>query len=468
MTLYASTEAHATNVEAADLLGIGESAVRAVATDERLRMRVDALEAAIAADMADGAVPFAVVASAGTTGTGAIDPLTEIAEVAERHGMWLHVDAAYGGAAAFAPDLAPLLAGIERADSISFDPHKWLYTPQSSACLLVRDLAVLERSFGVEAAYVREDAALSGMGTNIGALGPQWSRSFMALKVWMSLAAHGLDAYGRRISHDVELARYLHAEAARRPDFEPAGEVCLAIACFRYVPPGLPEGARARALPERAQRTADDGAEDGRPSVSDERGAERDVRAARVHRQLPHRGRRHRPDAGRGIRAGRRAGRPAAPGMIRPLAADDAQACDAIIAGLPEWFGLDEGIAECAAAVRIQRGLVAEADGAVVGFVTHRLHYPQAGELTWLAVARGAQRQGHGRELVEALAGELAGAGVRHLTVRTLSDRSDDEYYARTRAFYRATGFVPLLDLPELWDAENPAMVFVRDLDSGS
>ena len=80
------------------------------------------------------------------------------------------------------------------------------------------------------------------MGTNIGALGPQWSRSFMALKVWMSLAAHGLDAYGRRISHDVELARYLHAEAARRPEFEPAGEVCLAIACFRYVPPGLPDG----------------------------------------------------------------------------------------------------------------------------------------------------------------------------------------------------------------------------------
>ena len=242
MTMYASTEAHATNVEAADLLGIGESAVRAIPTDARLRMRVDALEDAIAADLADGAVPFAIVASAGTTGTGAIDPLPEIADVAERHGLWLHVDAAYGGAAAFAPDLAPLLAGIERADSISFDPHKWLYTPQSSACLLVRDVAELARSFGVEAAYVREDAALSGMGTNIGALGPQWSRSFMALKVWMSLAAHGLDAYGRRISHDVGLARYLHAEAARRPEFEPAGEVCLAIACFRYVPPGLPNG----------------------------------------------------------------------------------------------------------------------------------------------------------------------------------------------------------------------------------
>ena len=226
----------------------------------------------------------------------------------------------------------------------------------------------------------------------------------MALKVWMSLAAHGLDAYGRRISHDVELARYLHAEAARRPDFEPAGEVCLAIACFRYVPPGLPDGPEREpylnALNERLMTAL---RMDGRafPTNAELR---RHLRAARVHRQLPHRGRRHRPDAGRGVRARRRAGRRAAAGVIRPLAAGDAEACDAIIAGLPEWFGMDEGIAECAAAVRSQRGLVAEADGAVVGFVTHRLHYPQAAELTWLAVSRGAQRQGHGRELVEALA----------------------------------------------------------------
>jgi ribosomal protein S18 acetylase RimI-like enzyme len=152
--------------------------------------------------------------------------------------------------------------------------------------------------------------------------------------------------------------------------------------------------------------------------------------------------------------------------MIRPLAASDAEACDAIIAGLPEWFGLDEGIAQCAAAVRSQRGLVAEVDGAVVGFVTHRLHYPEAAEVTWLAVARSTQREGHGRALVDSLARELAAEGVRHLTVRTLSDRSNDGHYARTRGFYRAIGFVPLLDLPELWDAENPAMVLLRDLDS--
>lgn len=152
--------------------------------------------------------------------------------------------------------------------------------------------------------------------------------------------------------------------------------------------------------------------------------------------------------------------------MIRPLRAADAEACDAIIAGLPEWFELEEGIAECAAAVRSQTGLVAELDGAVAGFVTHRLHYPQAAEITWLAVARDAQRRGHGRALVEELCRELDGAGVRHVTVRTLSPRSDDQFYTRTRDFYLALGFTPLLDLPELWDEENPAMVLVRDLDS--
>jgi ribosomal protein S18 acetylase RimI-like enzyme len=151
--------------------------------------------------------------------------------------------------------------------------------------------------------------------------------------------------------------------------------------------------------------------------------------------------------------------------VIRPLRPADAEACDAIIAGLPDWFGLDEGIAECAEAVRTQAGLVAEQGGGVAGFVTHRLHYPRAAEITWLAVAHGAHRQGHGRELIEALCRELAGDGVRYLSVRTLSPRSDDEFYARTRAFYEGLGFTPLLDLPELWDEENPAMVLVRALD---
>jgi len=187
--------------------------------------------------------PFCAVATAGTTATGAIDPLRAIAGICERHGLWLHVDAAYGGAAAFAPELRHLLDGIELADTISFDPHKWLYTPQSSACLLARDPGRLRAAFSIDAAYVREDAEMSGRGINIGELGPQWSRAFIALKVWMSLAAHGTDAYARRIAHDVELARYLDERVRAHPDLEPTCPVTLSIACFRYAPPGIDAGA---------------------------------------------------------------------------------------------------------------------------------------------------------------------------------------------------------------------------------
>jgi glutamate/tyrosine decarboxylase-like PLP-dependent enzyme len=161
-----------------------------------------------------------------------------VAEICGRHKLWMHVDAAYGGAAALAPELRPLLDGIERADSIAFDPHKWLYTPQSSACLVVRDPADLRRSYSFDAAYLRDDAELSGRGQNIGELGPQLSRNFSALKVWMSLAAHGTEAYGRRIAHDVELARYLDARVREHPDLESMCPVTLSIACFRFAPAG--------------------------------------------------------------------------------------------------------------------------------------------------------------------------------------------------------------------------------------
>jgi glutamate/tyrosine decarboxylase-like PLP-dependent enzyme len=236
LVLYASEEAHATIAEAADMLGLGERAVRAIPTDDGYRMRVSELRRAVADDLAAGMRPFCVVATAGTTATGAIDPLPAVAAVCAEHGLWLHVDAAYGGAAALAPELRPLLDGIELADSIAFDPHKWLYTPQSSACLLVRDPRHLLQSYSIHAAYVRDDASLSGRGTNIGELGPQWSRAFLALKVWLSLAAHGTDAYGRRIAHDVELARYLDRRVREHPDLEPMSPVTLSIACFRYAP----------------------------------------------------------------------------------------------------------------------------------------------------------------------------------------------------------------------------------------
>ncbi len=242
LAIYTSREAHATIEEAGDILGLGSRAVRLIPTDEQKRMRTDLLEQAIVDDLAAGVRPIAVAATAGTTGTGSIDPLDQVAVICHRHGLWFHVDAAYGGAAMFAPSLRPLIAGIELADSLAFDPHKWLYTPQASGCLLVRNPSLLAASYGSEAAYVYEDREMTKAGSNFGDLGPSWSRPFMALKVWMSLAAYGLDAYARRIAHDVDLAKYLHAEAARREELEPIAPVALSIACFRYVPPDLPSG----------------------------------------------------------------------------------------------------------------------------------------------------------------------------------------------------------------------------------
>ncbi len=240
--LYASTEVHVVTDRAADMLGLGMDAVRKVPVDEGLRMRVDALRGAIARDRAAGVRPLAVVATAGTVATGAVDPLEEIADLCAEDGLWMHVDAAYGGPAVLADDLRPMFAGIERAHSIAFDPHKWMYTPHSGGCVLVRDLFWLVDSFGAAPSYVHEDKERTKHGLDLGMFGPQFSRGFQALKVLVSLLAHGRQAYGRRISHDARLARYLGDLVRSRPDFELACPVGLSITCFRYVPPDLPQG----------------------------------------------------------------------------------------------------------------------------------------------------------------------------------------------------------------------------------
>jgi ribosomal protein S18 acetylase RimI-like enzyme len=150
--------------------------------------------------------------------------------------------------------------------------------------------------------------------------------------------------------------------------------------------------------------------------------------------------------------------------MIRMLEPADAVACDAIIASLPDWFGNDAGIAECAAAVRSQQGLVSEMNGRVVGFVTHRLHAPGAAELTWIAVDADFRGGGHGTALVDALVDGLRRDGVRLLSVKTLSESAGDPGYAQTRAFYLARGFAVLIELPDLWDEANPCVLMLRVL----
>jgi aromatic-L-amino-acid decarboxylase len=244
MVIYGSDEVHSVNQRAADMLGLGRDAVRQVPTDEVYRLRVDGLRRAVEEDRLAGRLPIAVVASAGTVATGAIDPLGDIADLCEELGLWFHVDGAYGGPGVLAEDLRPLFAGIERADSIAFDPHKWLYTPHSGGCILVRDLGMLPRSFSIHehASYVFEDKERTGTGLDGNEMGPQFSRGFWALKVWVSLLAHGRAAYSRRISHDAELARYLHRRAEERPEFEAVAPVTLSICCFRYVPEDLPDG----------------------------------------------------------------------------------------------------------------------------------------------------------------------------------------------------------------------------------
>jgi glutamate/tyrosine decarboxylase-like PLP-dependent enzyme len=203
-------------------------------------MRVDALRAMIAKDLRCGFKPVAVIATAGTVSTGAIDPIDEIADVCAEQRLWMHVDGAYGGVAALTEALGPLFRGIGRADSVALDPHKWLYTPHSGGMIVVRDMQTLGDAFAIEPSYVYEDKALTGRGIDLFALGPQFSRGFHALKIWVSLLAHGWSAYERRIAHDVELARYLYERAAAHPELEPVGPPpSLSIACFRYVPRDL-------------------------------------------------------------------------------------------------------------------------------------------------------------------------------------------------------------------------------------
>lgn len=251
LAFYASEESHFTIDRAADVLGLGESAVRKVAVDGRLRMRVDDLERLVAADLAAGVKPAAIVGTAGTTGTGSIDPLVEIAAIAARVGAWFHVDAAYGGAVALSDELRPLLHGIELADSITFDTHKWLYAPLVSAALLVRDRTTLPGSFSAHAAYVEQDRDVADRGSDYGFEGLQLSRGFIALRVWVGLLAHGRVAYARRIEHDVVLTTWLAELVEAASDLELTCPPSLSICCFRYRPAGLDDDAYLDRLNQR-------------------------------------------------------------------------------------------------------------------------------------------------------------------------------------------------------------------------
>jgi glutamate/tyrosine decarboxylase-like PLP-dependent enzyme len=208
--IYVSAESHHSLHRAARVSGLGSTAVREIPVDEQLRMKVGALEAQIAADRRANLAPFLIVATAGTTSAGAIDPLPAIAGVAAREKLWLHVDAAWGGAAALVPGLRPLLAGIERADSITFDPHKWLSVPMGAGMYLNRHPGLLEKTFSVDAAYVPRSA--ENLVADAYTASMQWSRRFIGLKLFLSLAVAGWEGYAAALRHMVEMANLLRSE----------------------------------------------------------------------------------------------------------------------------------------------------------------------------------------------------------------------------------------------------------------
>lgn len=238
MTIYASEQVHMSIPKAADILGFGRDQVRLIACDDQFRLNVQLLRQRINADLQAGAKPFCVVGSAGTTNTGAVDALSEIADVAGEFGLWFHVDGAYGAPARLDESKRLLFAGLERADSVSLDPHKWLYAPLDCGCLLFRDEAQARIAFGHEDAdYIKvleEDADESFAFWNYG---PELSRRFRALKIWLTLRYYGINRIAAAITDDNALAAYLATLVEQADDCELLANPQLSICCFRYVPP---------------------------------------------------------------------------------------------------------------------------------------------------------------------------------------------------------------------------------------
>jgi glutamate/tyrosine decarboxylase-like PLP-dependent enzyme len=237
LVVYASDQVHHCVDKAVDLLGIGTRNLRKIPTDERFRVRTDLLERTIAEDRKSGLLPVVVVGNAGTVNTGAIDPLDEIADICRRESLWFHADGAYGAMARLSPALAPLFSGMERADSIAADPHKWLYVPYEAGAALVREPGRLAAAFRKFPEYLATDPESPFPGPVwFAERGVELSRGFKALKVWMGMKTHGSRAYARSIENDVELARFLAEKVDRRPEFERLAEQVLSIVNFRYRP----------------------------------------------------------------------------------------------------------------------------------------------------------------------------------------------------------------------------------------
>ena len=253
MTVYTSDQTHSSIAKAADILGLGRDYVRLVKTDAEFRLDVRDLREQLEADSAQGLRPFCIVGNAGTVTTGAIDPLAELADIAAAQDLWFHVDGAYGAPGMLDQKKRPLFEGMEQADSVSLDAHKWLYSPVDCGCLLLRDANHARAAFNAgEVNYIKIHEETEDESFAFWDYGIELSRRFRALKVWMMLRYYGVTRVAAAITEDNALAEYLAAEVNSAEDFELLAPVTLSICCFRYVPPGWRERLDSNDKEERA------------------------------------------------------------------------------------------------------------------------------------------------------------------------------------------------------------------------
>ncbi len=241
LTVYASTEVHSCNQKAVELLGIGSQHFRKIPVNDDYTINLKTLEQAIAADRAAGYRPICVIGSAGTINTGAIDDLNALADLSKREDLWFHIDGAIGAVAVLAEKIMPLLSGIERADSIALDLHKWMHMPFEAGCVLVRNPDAHRGTFSLTPDYLAHESRGLAAGHWFSDYGLQLSRQFRALKVWMSIKEHGLDRFGRMIARNVEQAHYFGRLVESEPSLELLAPIGLDIVCFRFNPGRLDE-----------------------------------------------------------------------------------------------------------------------------------------------------------------------------------------------------------------------------------
>ncbi len=260
LRFYASDQAHSCHRKAMEVLGLGNRALRRIPTDPDLRIDIAALREAITEDRAAGLQPAGIIGTAGTVNTGAIDDLQALADLASEAGVWFHVDGCIGALIAVAPENAHRVTGIERADSVALDPHKWLHAPFEVGCALVRDAAAHRGAFAVTPEYLESTSRGLASAPWLHEYGLQTTRGFRALKVWMALKQHGIEKFGRLIDQNIAQARYLSGLVDSEPRLELLVPTSINIVCFRFRPDGMPDDALKALNTEIMLRLQEDGA----------------------------------------------------------------------------------------------------------------------------------------------------------------------------------------------------------------